>query len=167
MPNPWPRRGTTQRQAGIREGFKSGLEDKTATWLEAHGEPVLYETVKIPYVIPASAHRYSPDFPLRNGIIVETKGRFLTPDRVKHLLVKAQYPDLDVRFVFSSAKARIGPGSSTTLAQWCDKYGFKWAEKQIPEGWLREPGPTRKPEDVLRASPRGYEGMEFPKRRAG
>lgn len=97
-----------------------------------------YETFKVGYVKPAKDSKYSPDFKLPSGIIIETKGRFLTDDRQKHLLVKAQHPDLDIRFVFSNSKVRITKASKTTYAAWCDKYGFKYADKRIPEAWLKE-----------------------------
>ena len=73
-----------------------------------------------------------------NGIIIETKGVFDVDDRKKHLLIQKQYPKLDIRFVFSSSKTRIYKGSKTTYADWCDKYGFKFADKWIPDKWLRE-----------------------------
>ena len=58
---------------------------------------------------------YTPDFELPNGIIIESKGRFVAADRKKHLLVQKQHPELDIRFVFSNSKAKISKGSKTTL----------------------------------------------------
>ena len=75
---------------------------------------------------------------LSNGIIVESKGRFVTADRKKHLLIKKQHPTLDIRFVFSNSKAKINKGSKTTYGDWCDKHGFLYADKLIPEEWLYE-----------------------------
>ena len=49
---------------------------------------------------------YKPDFILNNGIIVEAKGWFKPTDRVKHLLVQEQYPDLDIRFYFKTLTTR-------------------------------------------------------------
>ena len=43
---------------------------------------------------------YKPDFVLNNGIIIEAKGWFKARDRVKHLLIQEQYPELDIRFCF-------------------------------------------------------------------
>ncbi len=59
-------------------------------------------------------------------------------DRAKHLLVKAQHPNLDLRFVFSRSKAPLYKGSPTTYAMWCDKHGFKYADKDVPDAWLKE-----------------------------
>lgn len=94
--------------------------------------------------MPARRSRYTPDFPLANGIILETKGRFLSADRQKHKWIKSQHPDLDIRFVFSSAKSKLNKRSTTTYADWCESYGFKWADKMVPLDWLSEsPCPVR------------------------
>lgn len=128
----------TSKSIGIAHGFKSGLEEQIARQLQAAGLDVAYESQRIEYTKPEKKAKYTPDFPLPNGIIVETKGRFLTEDRQKHLLIKAQRPDLDIRFVFSSSRARISKQSATTYAAWCDKHGFKYADKFIPAAWLKE-----------------------------
>jgi hypothetical protein len=88
--------------------------------------------------VPATKHKYTPDFKLSNGIYIETKGRFLLDDRKKHLYIKEQYPDLDIRFVFQNPKTKLYKGSKTTYANWCDKHGFKWAAKTIPLDWIEE-----------------------------
>lgn len=124
---------------GIVEGYRSGLEEKLADQLFQAGMEVSYESMTIPYEKPASKHKYTPDFGLHNGIIIESKGRFVTADRQKHLLIKKQHPDLDIRFVFSNSRARISKTSKTTYAAWCEKHGFKFADKLIPESWLLEP----------------------------
>jgi hypothetical protein len=117
-------------------GFRSGLEDKIAKQLTDAGVAYEYETTKIQYVVPESVHKYTPDFVLPNGIIVETKGRFTLPDRKKHLLIQKQRPDLDIRFVFSNSKTKISKGSKTSYADWCNKNDFIYADKEIPEEWL-------------------------------
>lgn len=128
----------TAHQVGLKYGFKSGLEDDIALQLDRAGEPVFYETFKIPYRVEKDC-TYTPDYLLRNGIIVEGKGRFETQDRQKQLLIKKQHPDLDIRFVFSRSSNRIGKASRTTYAMWCQRHGFQYADKVIPEAWLREP----------------------------
>ncbi len=126
-------------ERGLAEGYRSGLEDKIAAQLRAGGIDPQYETLTIKYVKPERIAKYTPDFPLPNGIIIETKGRFVTADRQKHLLIKEQRPDLDIRFVFSNPKTRISKTSKTTYAMWCEKHGFKYAAKLIPDEWLKEP----------------------------
>ena len=69
---------------------------------------------------------------------IESKGRFLTADKQKHILLRKQYPELDLRFVFSNSKTRISKKSRTTYAMWCQKHGFKYADKFIPESWIKE-----------------------------
>ena len=98
---------------------------------------VEYETTKIKYVVPESLHTYTPDFILPNGIIVETKGRFVVADRKKHLLIQKQHPHKDIRFVFSNSKTKISKGSKTSYADWCNKNGFIFADKEVPEQWLK------------------------------
>ncbi len=118
--------------------YKSGLEEQNAQRLTALGVPVEYESEVIEYEIPAKKHKYHPDFKLPNGIFIETKGYLISADRKKHLLVKAQHPDKEVRFVFGNARNRINKGSNTTYAMWAEHNGFKWAEKFIPESWINE-----------------------------
>lgn len=129
-----------RRYHGTANGYRSGLEEQVDTWLKSRGIDGRFEdrADTIVYEKPASQHRYTRDFRLPNGIIIETKGRFLAADRKKHLLIQKQHPHLDVRFVFSRAKTPITSGSKTTVADWADKHGFKWAEKQVPEAWLQE-----------------------------
>jgi hypothetical protein len=119
-------------------GFKSGLEETISQQIESQGIKVEYETEKVPYIIPASNHNYSPDFKLPNGIRVETKGRFVAADRKKHLLVKEHNPHMDIRFVFSNSKNKISKNSKTTYGDWCDKNGYKYADKLIPNEWFLE-----------------------------
>lgn len=132
------RKAFTAKQAGMKHGYRSGLEERIAEQLDKLGIEYKYEEVKLKYIKPASEHVYTPDFVLPNGIIVETKGRFLINDRQKHLLVKKHNPTLDIRFVFSNSKAKISKTSRTSYADWCNKNGFKFADKTIPEEWVNE-----------------------------
>jgi hypothetical protein len=118
--------------------YRSGLEETLAGQLESAGIDAEYEAHKIAYVSPAKSHKYTPDFRLPNGIFVETKGIFDSTDRAKHLLVKAQHPELDIRFVFTRSKAPISKGSKTTYADWCTKNGFLFADKVMPLSWAME-----------------------------
>ncbi|CAE7866145.1 unnamed protein product, partial [Symbiodinium necroappetens] len=121
----------------IRHGFRSGLEETNARHLEALGQKVRFEELKIPYIVPETRRTYSPDFILDNGIIIETKGKLEPKDRAKHLFIKTQHPDLDIRFVFQRPHDKINKGSPTSYAMWADKYGFKWASRIIPEAWTK------------------------------
>jgi hypothetical protein len=81
---------------------------------------------------------YTPDFILSNNIIIETKGMFTTADRRKHLFIKRQHPELDIRFVFESSKRKLRKGAKSTYGQWCIKYDFQFYDRIIPEEWLKE-----------------------------
>jgi hypothetical protein len=138
MPPVRKRKALSKEARGLSEGYRSGLEEAVAEQIRGVGLDPLFETVTIRYTKPAKEARYTPDFPLATGVIIETKGRFVTADRQKHLLIKEQRPDLDIRFVFSNPNQRISKQSQTTYAMWCDKHGFKWAAKRIPQSWFDE-----------------------------
>mgnify|MGYP003112122987 FL=1 len=125
------------RQNAIKHGYRSGFEHKVADQLTESKTKFEYETTVIDYIKPQTNHTYTIDFTLPNGILVETKGRWVLEDRKKHLLIKKQHPDLDIRIVFQSAKGKIRKGSKTTYADFCDKHGIVWAEKEIPKSWLK------------------------------
>jgi hypothetical protein len=129
----------TKKQVAQKYGFRSGLEQDVSQWLHDKGIDPQYEKHIINYVKPETKHKYHPDFCLPNGIFIETKGRLVLADRSKHLLIKKQHPEVDIRFVFQNAKSKMSKASSTTYAQWAEKNGFKWAEKNIPQEWIDEP----------------------------
>jgi hypothetical protein len=121
----------------VKSGYRSGLEDRVGEQLKRLGVDAQYESVKIKYRLEEE-RTYTPDWKLPNGIFVETKGRFVSDDRKKHLLVRAQHPTYDIRFVFTNSAAKINKGSKTSYADWCTKQGFKFADKLIPESWVKE-----------------------------
>ena len=121
------------------DGFRSGLERVVAEQLRKAGVKFQYETLAIPFEKPVRPSKYIPDFILPNGVIVETKGYMTSADRTKHRLIKEQHGDrYDVRFVFSNSKTKIGKKSTTTYADWCRKFGFLFADREIPASWLEE-----------------------------
>jgi hypothetical protein len=88
---------------------------------------VTYEQSVLHYTVPASVHRYTPDFHIPGtNIWLETKGRFTNADRKKMLLVKAQHPDKRIIMVFQDARKPIAKGSKTTYSQWAEKNGLEW-----------------------------------------
>jgi hypothetical protein len=136
---PQTRTKRSSEQHGILNGYRSGLEEKIAQELLEAGVDFEYEERVIKYTKPEKGSKYTPDFILPNGIIIETKGRFLTADRQKMILIKQQHPDLDIRFVFSRSAQKIGKKSKTTYAMWCEKNGYPYADVSIPRKWLSEP----------------------------
>lgn len=101
------------------------------------GSRARYEAKKIPYT-KLSYHNYVPDWVLPNGIIIEAKGRFTAVDRAKHLLVREQHPELDIRMVFAYDN-KIHKNSNTRYSDWCDKHGIIYAFKKVPQEWIDEP----------------------------
>jgi hypothetical protein len=129
-----PKPPSQRRRAKHPRAYKSGLEENIAAQLRKKGIEVAYETTHLGYTLSC---KYTPDFVLPNGIVIESKGYFDAADRRKHIAVKAQHPEMDLRFVFSNSKKKL-PKSQTTYAMWCDKHGFLYADKLIPEEWLNE-----------------------------
>ena len=117
--------------------YRSGLEKEVAAYLKSEQKEVRYELLKIEWE-DLRYRTYTPDFVLDNGIIIETKGIFDSDDRRKHLEVRKQHPELDIRFVFSNAKAKLYKGAKSRYFDWCDKNDFMWAHRVIPEAWLKE-----------------------------
>ena len=88
-----------------KRGFRSGLEENIAKQIKKAKHKVRYEEVKIRWV-DFSIRSYTPDFVLDNGIILEVKGFWSTADRRKHLCIKKQHPELDIRFVFENSRRK-------------------------------------------------------------
>ena len=126
------------RANAIKHGYRSGFEHKVSEQLTEAKVKFEYETTVIPYIKPETNHTYTIDFTLPNGILVETKGRWVLENRKKHLLIKKQHPELDIRLVFQNSKGKIRKGSKTTYADFCIKNDIIWADKSIPTAWYNE-----------------------------
>ena len=126
-----------RRRHAIKNGYRSGLEDDISKDLKDRGVQFEYESMKIYWEL-SEIKSYTPDFILPNDLIIESKGRFTTADRKKHLKIKGQYPDLDIRFVFSNSRSKLYKGSKSTYADWCIKHGFVYSDKRIPEEWIKQ-----------------------------
>lgn len=138
-------------QRNYNTGTRSKLEDRVMEQLIKEGITYEYESMasRIRYTVPISEHIYTPDFVIttRSGkqLYLESKGIWDYQDRYKHLLIKQQYPELDIRFVFQRAKQRIRKGSKTTYRDICEGRGrgiFKGVTWQysdggkLPEEWF-------------------------------
>ena len=124
-------------RVAIKNGYRSGLEHKIAQYLLKCKSNFDYESIKIEWE-DLCYRTYTPDFILPNGIIIETKGRFTAIDRRKHVCIKRQHPELDIRFVFTNSRAKIRKGAKSNYADWCIKHGFRYYDRIIPEDWLKE-----------------------------
>lgn len=128
-----------KRESGKRSGLEVQIDaDLSALGVAFKGEK---EIPSVEYTI-LKPRKYHPDFELPNGIIIEAKGWFKTSDRQKHLAIKYQHPELNIRFVFSNPNNKISKKSNTTYAMWCEKNGFKYAKGTVPQAWINEPKRT-------------------------
>lgn len=129
----------------IKNVYRNKFEERTAKFLDDRACEFSYETERIRYTVTGN---YVPDFIIRTAtgktIYVETKGNgrsFDGPARRKLRAVQAQHPELDLRIVFY-ANGKCGPkrkdGTYMLQGDWAERYGFKWAIKDIPESWLSE-----------------------------
>jgi len=123
----------------IKGRYRSGLEKEVAAYLRKTQKKVRYEVLKVEWE-DLRYRTYTPDFVLDNGIIIETKGIFDSDDRRKHREIQRQHPELDIRFVFSNAKAKLYKGAKSRYFDWCEQHKFQWANRIIPEEWLKEKG---------------------------
>lgn len=115
-----------------RSKYEKGIGD-------AAPREVKYEVSKLQWIPPKRV--YTVDWTLPNGIMVESKGRFVASDRTKMKCIKEQYPMLDIRLLFQNASVKLYKGSKTTYGDWATQHGFIWAEgSKIPEAWLKEKG---------------------------
>lgn len=101
--------------------YRSKYEKRIAEQIKGKGKEVIYEQYEVLYVQPQTVHKYTPDFVLSNGIVIETKGYFSQKDRQKHLLLRDQHPELDIRIVFQNPNVPIRKGSDTTYGAWATK----------------------------------------------
>jgi hypothetical protein len=127
-----------------RSELRSGFEFKVLQSLKSQGVPFEYETEKLEYIVPEHVKRYIPDFIITTTkgrtIYCEAKGRWLAADRKKHLMVKEQHPDKDIRILFMK-DLPIRKGSSTLYSTFCKKHGITFAVSPsgtIPERWICE-----------------------------
>ena len=133
--------------AARKYGYRSGLELKVADYLKEQKCKYKYEALKIEWE-DLTYRTYTPDFVLYNGIIIETKGMFTAADRKKHLAIKRQHPELDIRFVFENSNRKLRKGAKTRYYQWCNRHDFDYYDRIIPEEWLKEKGKDKYPKFI-------------------
>ena len=115
----------------LKAKYRSGLEKQTALVLSDCQKQVRYELLKIEWE-DLRYRTYTPDFQLDNGIFIETKGIFDSEDRRKHVEIRRQHPELDIRFIFSNAKAKLYKGAKSRYCDWCEKNEFLYSHRLIP-----------------------------------
>ena len=166
-----PNRYTSK--AARQMGYASGFEARTADQLEKDERAYEYEseTCEFEYhktisrgavldedgekVVIGSEkwkvvqwHTYTCDFCIKTSkgenLFIETKGYFKPQDRAKHVLVRKQHPEADIRIIFTQdGKVSV----KTRYSQWCEKNNIKYhivtpsnlkEGNIIPQGWLEE-----------------------------
>lgn len=113
--------------------------------MDAKGIPWIYEPEKFDWIPPKK--KYTVDFKVKKKdgsyFYVEYKGYFRTEDKTKMAAIKRQYPKLDIRFVFANPHKPVEgaqprkDGTKLTNAEWAEKNGYLWADKTIPEEWMK------------------------------
>lgn len=95
-----------------------------------------YELDTFKYQV-SEIRKYTPDWTVYtpNGRVVylEYKGVLDGKTRKKMKLIKAQYPDIDLRIIFEKASNKIYKGSNTTYGEWADQHGFPWTDNVMPK----------------------------------
>jgi len=97
-----------------------------------------YEQYNLKYIIPESTHKYIPDWHIPGtNIFIEQKGRFLSKDRTKQILVKQQNPGVRIILYFQNPNVKLSKSSKTTYSMWCDKNGIEWMTRQEVESLIK------------------------------
>jgi len=107
---------------------RNKFESKIFKQLKRSKVKFTYESERIPYVFSGY---YLPDFVIETPtgrVYVETKGYFRPEHKRKLVAVKKLNPQLDIRLLFYSEKAKD--------IKWAEKNGFKYAIDTIPKDWL-------------------------------
>jgi hypothetical protein len=128
--------------------FRSKYEYSQALRLIEHGIRFTYEEKALTYIdkvvgglclacgseTVGKTRTYTPDFYLSDtGIIVETKGRFLSSDRSKMKEICATSGH-DIRMVFM-ADNWLTKRHKMNYSRWCDINGIEYAIGDIPLEW--------------------------------
>jgi hypothetical protein len=118
--------------------FRSILEEELAPLL---GGVAAYEQEKIPYTVRHDS-KYNADWTPGEKYIYETKGYFRTQtDANKYLYIRSALEvegrGRELIFILESNKTKMPgkkkprkDGTFYTIANWCDKHGFKWCTKK-------------------------------------
>lgn len=138
-----------RNQPGGNDTYRSKLEQSIATLLTRYGISFEYEPEVMEFDYPVKggrcgdckSHRvvkkrtYLPDFRLSDGTIVEGKGILTQEERGKFLVLKKQYPDVRIAFVFGFNN-KIRKDKPERYSDWCIQHGFDFAVLSLPKSVL-------------------------------
>lgn len=131
------RGGVPKTRRVLTGGYRSTSERRVAESLKALGITPGFESETLEYSVPATRHKYTPDFVLDNGVYLEVKGFWLSADRQKILRVLASNPQADIRLVLDTPDKPVNKGAKMTYADFCNRHGIKWCKTgEIPPDWL-------------------------------
>tara|TARA_Y100001963_G_scaffold159865_1_gene265817 strand:- start:11860 stop:12255 length:396 start_codon:yes stop_codon:yes gene_type:complete len=102
--------------------YRSKLEALVATILRKKKRKFTYEAESFTYTL---TKKYTPDFFLDDGILLEVKGVLMQRDREKMIAVRHNHPSLKIVFVFPVPHKKV-PGLKSTHAEWAEKNGYGW-----------------------------------------
>ena len=133
--------------------MRSKFERTIAALLHSKGISYEYEPDQLEYQEPLRKNKarcgecgstslirtgwYTPDFKLREGFYIETKGRFTAADRRKHLAVREAHPDEKIVMLFMRDN-KIHKRSTTMYSDWCMENDIDFAIGEPKEEWLHE-----------------------------
>lgn len=131
--------------------MRSKFERRIAKELTDAGVKYEYESIQLEYDEPLRRNNawcgecaskdlfrtgwYTPDFILKSGLIIETKGRFTAADRRKMFAVTTQHPDERIVMLFMRDN-KIHKNSKTHYSDWCMEHNIEYAVGHPLEEWL-------------------------------
>ena len=115
-------------------GMRSMGEVQCAANMDAAKIKYKYEEKILEY--QHEPQKYTPDFVLPNGMIVEFKGKMTAETRKKMLSIKRSNPELTIGIVFQYANNKLSARpNSTRYWEWAESNGFLWSESYVPKAW--------------------------------
>lgn len=135
--------------------YRTEFEAITAEQLLSRNVSFDYEPARLRYqdkdgrkrIVMLDFHLKPQSNDPHGGMFVEAKSLLKHEHLARYEKLKAQRPDLDIRFVFEEPDKIIthyrvddgeGGSMSVSYSEWCDMNGFKWNGDTIPTAWLKE-----------------------------
>ena len=96
-----------------------------------------YEADTFEYTRPS---HYTPDWKLREGLYIESKGYFAPADRKNLLAFRTQYPKIEILLLFANSDNKLHRNAKMTYAEWCIAHKFRFADFRlgIPREWIKQ-----------------------------
>jgi predicted nuclease of restriction endonuclease-like RecB superfamily len=124
----------TRQKTGERSAFEKEVGRQLGSRAKHEEEQLEYEVWEV--------RTYTPDFVLEwkgHKRYIEAKGYFSARDRKKLLLVRDQFPGIDLRIVFQRNN-KLSRKSKTRYSDWAERHGFTYAIGSVPKEWRKRNG---------------------------